>query len=81
MPAEHPSTWRYADRLRTDVANVETGLEVIIEQPRQAERAESPGFLTCSQAKLLPGGGRYVDDMVLPFAVSASFARVCGCVR
>jgi hypothetical protein len=32
MPAEYPSTSRHADRLRTDVANVETGLEVIIEQ-------------------------------------------------
>jgi hypothetical protein len=32
MPAEHPSTSRHADRLRTDVADVETGLEVIMEQ-------------------------------------------------
>ena len=32
MPDEHPLTSRQADQLRTDIANVECGLEVIMEQ-------------------------------------------------
>jgi hypothetical protein len=32
MPDEHPPTSRQPDRLRTDVASVESGLEVIMEQ-------------------------------------------------
>jgi hypothetical protein len=31
-PGDHSPTSRHADRLRTDVANVESGLEVIMEQ-------------------------------------------------
>jgi hypothetical protein len=42
MPDEHSLTLRQADRLRTDVANVESGLEVIVEQvARLPTRMES----------------------------------------
>jgi len=32
MPDEHPLALRQADQLRTDIANVESGLEIIMEQ-------------------------------------------------
>jgi hypothetical protein len=32
MPDEHPPTSRQADQLRTGVANVESGIDVIMEQ-------------------------------------------------
>ena len=53
MPDEHSLTSRQADRLRTDVANVESGLEVIMEQvARLTTREERWGSVLMG----MPGG-------------------------
>lgn len=50
MSDDHSSTSRQADQLRTDIANVESGLEVIMEQvARLSTRKESARKATASE--------------------------------
>jgi hypothetical protein len=75
MPDEHPPTSRQADQLRTDVANVESGLEVIMEQvarlPTRTElwRAVLMGML---------GGSAVTTVLGLFFLYHLKTAALCG---
>jgi hypothetical protein len=57
MPDESPLTLRQADQLRTDIANVETGLEMIMAQlarlPTRKELALRPLYIIVGSAGLV----------------------------
>jgi hypothetical protein len=75
IPDEHPPTSRQADRLRTHVANVESGIEVIMEQVARLQMREE---VWCAVLMGMLGGAAVTIVFALAFFATEALAPLAA---